>query len=58
MSYVLSISGDKKRKRPSPCRPDRQPEGTDSDTDKILYICLDSQELQKPQFEVSCPYTE
>jgi hypothetical protein len=31
----------------SPHRPDRHPEGTDSDLDKTLHICLDSQETAK-----------
>ncbi len=36
----------------SPHRPDRHPEGTDSDLDKTLHICLDSQETAKTKFEV------
>jgi hypothetical protein len=35
----------------SPHRPDRHPEGTDSDLDKILHISSDSQKA-KPKFEV------
>jgi hypothetical protein len=33
--------------RVSPHRPDQHEEGTDSDLDKILHICLDSQETAK-----------
>ncbi len=40
--------------RVNPHRPDQHPEGTESDLDKILHICLDSQETAKTKIR-SCP---